>query len=298
MIRCNELTKYFNGTRALKGCSFQIEEPTLTGVIGVNGAGKTTLFKTLAGFLKPTSGEAELFEEPAFQSIMAAQNVMLIEEGMQFYPRTPLIDLLDSYQRFYENFDRTLAKGLLEYFNLPYKARYEDLSKGMASTFRLILALSSRAAVTLLDEPTTGMDPSVRKDVYELILKDYVKVPRIILISSHYLGEMENILDRILLIHEGDVLKEGSPEDFQNLLVALKASPEIIAPMEEKLEVFDGKDFGPGTRQIVVRREDFDGLHLRENVIEAMDIQPIGPEDSFIYLTRKKGGGIHELYDS
>ncbi len=236
MIRCNELTKFFNGTRALKECSFQIDEPTLTGVIGVNGAGKTTLFKTLAGFLKPTSGEAALFGETAFQNITAAQNVMLIEEGMQFYPGTPLLDLLDSYQRFYENFDMTLAKGLLEYFNLPFDARYDRLSKGMASTFRLILALSSRAAVTLLDEPTTGMDPSVRKDVYELILKDYVKVPRVILISSHYLGEMENILDRILLIHEGRVLQEGSPDDFQNLFVALKASPEIIAPIEEKLE--------------------------------------------------------------
>jgi len=298
MIRCDELTKYFNGTRALKNCSFEITEPTLTGVIGVNGAGKTTLFKSLAGFLKPTSGMPSLFGEEAFQNITVAQNVMLIEEGMQFYPGVSLYELLDSYQQFYEDFDITLAKGLLNYFNLPGEARYERLSKGMASTFRLILALSARAAVTLLDEPTTGMDPSVRKDVYELILKDYIKAPRIILISSHYLGEMESILDHILLIDEGRVLEHGALEEFQSLFVAVKGSPEIITSLEEKLQVFEGKDFGPGIRQIVVKREEFLNLHLWDEVKESLTVNSISPEDSFIYLTRRKGGGIHELYDS
>ena len=298
MIRCDELTKYFNGTRALKKCSFEITEPTLTGVIGVNGAGKTTLFKTLAGFLKPTGGSAFVFNEPAFQNINVAQNVMLIEEGMQFYPKTSLYELIDSYQRFYKSYDVTLAQGLLNYFNLPGDAHYNQLSKGMASTFRLILALAARAPITLLDEPTTGMDPSVRKDVYELILKDYIKSPRMILISSHYLGEMEKILDQILLIDEGRVLEHGALEEFQHLFVAIKGSPELITPIEEKLHVFEGKDFGPGIRQIVVKREEFKNLHLWDEVKESITVNSISPEDSFIYLTRRKGGGIHELYDS
>ena len=298
MIRCEELTKYFNGTRALDNCSFEITEPTLTGVIGVNGAGKTTLFKSLAGFLKPTKGQAFVLEEPTFQNITVAQNVMLIEEGMSFYSSANLKELVDSYSRFYQNFDLKLAMGLLKYFNLNENAKYDDLSKGMASTFRLILALSARAPITLLDEPTTGMDPGVRKDLYEIILKDYIKAPRIILISSHYLGEMEQILEDILFIHEGKVLKHGPLEEFETLLIALQASPAVIKPLEDQLTIYEAKDFGEGLRKIVVDKKEFEELQLSMKLSDRLTIQGISPEDSFVHLTRRKGGGIDELYDS
>ena len=298
MIRCDELTKYFNGTRALENCSFEITGPTLTGVIGVNGAGKTTLFKSLAGFLKPTGGEAFVLDQPAFQNISVAQNVMLLEEGMRFYTSAGLKELMDSYNRFYQNFDLKLALGLLKYFNLNENSKYHSLSKGMSSTFRLILALSARAPITLLDEPTSGMDPGVRKDLYEIILKDYIKAPRIILISSHYLGEMEQILQDILFIHEGKVLKHGALEEFETLMIALQASPSVIRPLEELLTVYEAKDFGEGLRRIVVSKEDFEALPHSVSLKEQLTLQGISPEESFVYLTRRKGGGIDELYNS
>ncbi|MEN1760312.1 ABC transporter ATP-binding protein [Anoxynatronum sibiricum] len=298
MIRCEELTKDFGGTRALNGCSFQIEGPSLTGVIGVNGAGKTTLFKTLAGFLRPSSGGAFVLGEPAFQNINVAQNVVLNEGRMTFYANATLQELMHSYSRFYLNFDEKLAKGLLDYFQLDEKRQYSHLSKGMASTFRLIITLAARAPITLLDEPATGMDPTVRKDLYEVILKDYIKVPRIILIASHYLGEMEQILENMLLIHGGKVMLHSALEDFQTFLVALQGSPQAIRPIEEKLQVYEGKDFGPGIRQIVVKREAFQQLQLQGEDVEVLKIAGISLEDSFIYLTQRKGGGIDELYHS
>lgn len=298
MIRCEELTKYFNGTQALNGCSFEILEPTLTGVIGVNGAGKTTLFKSLAGFLKPTRGEAYVLEEPAFQNIVAAQNVMLIEEGMAFYTTASLYELMESYRRFYQNFDQSLAIKMTEYFHLSDKKKYSDLSKGMKSTFRLILALSARAPLTLLDEPTTGMDPGVRKELYELILKDYIKVPRIILISSHYLGEMEELLDSILFIHEGKVLKHDNVEEFQTFLKGVQGPPELIESLEKNIKIYDRKDFGEGIRRIIVESKDLESLSLEEDEMNNLTVKRISPEDAFVYLTQRKGGGIDELYHS
>ncbi len=298
MIRCEALTKYFNGTRALEGCSFEIREPGITGVIGVNGAGKTTLLKSLAGFLKPTKGQAYVLDEPAFQNITVAQNVMLIEDDMRFYSGANLRELIDSYSRFYQNFDLKLATGLMNYFNLNENAKYDELSKGMASTYRLILALSAKAPITLLDEPTSGMDPGVRKDLYEIILKDYIKAPRIILISSHYLGEMEQILENILFIHQGKVLKHGSLADFETLLIALQAPPDEIQFLEDQLKVYEEKDYGEGLRRIVVEKEAFDALHLPKDQLKRLTMKGISPEDSFVYLTRRKGGGIDELYDS
>ncbi len=298
MIRCDELTKYFNGTRALDGCSFEISEPTLTGVIGVNGAGKTTLFKSIAGFLKPTKGEVYILDEQAFQNIIAAQNVMLTEDGMSFYPTASLHELIGSYSRFYPNFDQSLAIKLTEYFRLEEKKKYNELSKGMKSTFRLILALSARAPITLLDEPTTGMDPGVRKELFELILKDYIKVPRIILISSHYLGEMEELLDSILFIHEGKVLKHDDVEEFQTFLTGVQGAPKLIESLEDKLQIYDCKDFGAGIRRIIVESKDLESLSLKEDVMNSLTFKGVSPEDAFVYLTKRKGGGIDELYHS
>lgn len=298
MIRCTAVAKHFNGTKALDGCSFEIDAPTITGVIGVNGAGKTTLFKTLAGFLKPTGGEACVLGKPAFQNIDVAQNVMLNEEKMTFYANATLRELIHSYSRFYRNFDVGLATGLLAYFQLNEKWQYTKLSKGMASTFRLIISLAARAPVTLLDEPATGMDPSVRKDLYQVILKDYIAVPRIILIASHYLGEMEQILESILLIHGGKVMEHRSLEDFQGLLVALQSDPLTLRAIEETLQVYEGKDFGPGMRQIVVNQEAFHQLSLEAEAAAGIKKVGVSLEDSFIYLTQRKGGGINELYHS
>jgi ABC-2 type transport system ATP-binding protein len=298
MIRCESLTKFFNGTRALEECSFEISGPSITGVIGVNGAGKTTLFKSLAGFLKPSGGNAYVFDQPAFQNIIAAQNVILVDESMEFYPGATLKELIDSYSRFYRNFDVKLAMGLLKYFNLQQNAKYKTLSKGVRATFRLILGLSARAPITLLDEPADGMDPGVRTDLYQLILKDYVKAPRIILISSHYLGEMEPILEDILFIHEGKVLKHDGLEVFESLLIALQGPPDIIELVEKRLKVYEGKNFGEGLRRIVVDKEAYELLDLSEKLRSRLTLQGISPEGSFTHLTRREGGGINELYDS
>lgn len=298
MIRCEEVTKTFGNIRALDGCSFEMGEPSLTGVIGINGAGKTTLFKTLAGMIRPTEGKVQVLDEPAFQSIIVSQNTILIEEGMALYDQATLQELLDSFQRFYQNFDMKLAKGLMGHFQLDENQRYSHLSKGMASSFRLIIALASRAAITLLDEPANGMDPGVRKDFYDVILKEYIKVPRMMLIASHYLEEMEQILEHILVIHQGKALRHDEVEEFQRLLVALQAPPGVIRPLEEKLHVYEGKDYGPGMRQIIVNREAYQQLDLREEERESLKVNGISAQDCFIHLTRRTGGGIDELYHS
>ncbi len=298
MIRCKQLIKNFNDTRALNGCDFEITEPTLTGVIGVNGAGKTTLFRSLAGFLKPTEGKACFLGEPTFQNIATAQNLILIEEGMTFYPTATLYELITSYRRFYQNFDQALALKLSDYFHLPKKKKYKELSKGMKGTFRLILGLSARAPVTLLDEPTTGLDPGVRKELYKLILKDYIEVPRIILISSHYLGEMERLLDSILFIHEGKVIKHGPVEGFQTLLTGVQGPSEEIEPLTQELKVYDSKDFGEGIRRIIVESRAFEGLNLKADTMDHFTVHRVSPEDAFVYLTKGRGGDIDELYRS
>ncbi|SFH98360.1 ABC-2 type transport system ATP-binding protein [Tindallia magadiensis] len=299
MIRCEAVTKSFGKNKALNNCSFEISGPTLTGVIGVNGAGKTSLLKMLAGFLKPDSGEAYVLDQPAFHSMMVAQNLILIEEGMPFYPNAVLSELVDSYHRFYGNFSKPLAQKLIDYFQLNPAQPYQKLSKGMASRFRVVLGLAAQAPITLLDEPNTGMDPSMRKDLYQLILKDYIKNPRIMLISSHYLGEIEQTLEEILLIHKGAVMKHDCLESFQSSLISLQGRPEKIAALEKKVKTYDQKDYGPGQRQIILRTSDFEELGLSEEEKQLeLEVKGISSEDCFIYLTKQEGGNLNDIYDS
>ena len=197
VIECTKLTKAYGNTKAVNDLSFTIEENTITGLIGRNGAGKTTLLKIISGFIKNTSGEISVFGKKPFNSLYVSANTFFTDDNMEFPTELNLSQLLKEASKFYPNWDMSLAKGLFEYFNLNYKQYHSKLSKGQESTFNMIVALSSHSALTIFDEPTTGMDASVRKDFYRALLKDYIQYPRTIILSSHLLSEVEDILENI-----------------------------------------------------------------------------------------------------
>ncbi|MGO4886675.1 ABC transporter ATP-binding protein [Anaerobacillus sp. MEB173] len=204
MIECNELTKTYGGKKALNNLSFMIEENKITGIIGRNGAGKTTLLKIIAGFLRETSGEIKVFSEKPFNSLTVSANMIFVDDQMSLPTTLSLQEILEVAATFYKNWDMELAQRLFDYFSFHRDQRHSSLSKGMKSTFNMILGLSARCPLTIFDEPTTGMDAAVRADFYRALLKDYIAYPRTILISSHHLDEIEDLLEDVLLIKEGE----------------------------------------------------------------------------------------------
>ena len=191
VIECKHVWKSYGGKHALNNINFAIEENKITGVIGRNGAGKTTMLKILAGFSKETSGEVKVFGEKPFNSLLVSANSMMIDHDMNL-PAMMLYEIIEEMNRFYPNFDRAHAFRLLDYFSLDKNQFIQNLSKGMKSTFHSILGLSARCALTIFDEPTIGMDASVRKDFYRALIKEFIAFPRTILISSHHLEEIED----------------------------------------------------------------------------------------------------------
>jgi ABC-2 type transport system ATP-binding protein len=289
-IKTNALSKHFKETRALENISIDIEENKLTGLVGRNGAGKTTMLKTFAGHLLPTSGEALIWGEKPFDNLKVLSKVVFADAGFKYDKNLSLNDLLYLGSIHYENWDKDFSKKLLDFFRFNTKKAYRKLSVGMISQFNLIMALSSRAELTMLDEPTLGMDPAARNEFYSIILKDYMKYPRTIILSSHMVSEVENLLEDIILIKEGELVMHESVEVFQNYAYKLSGTGENFKKYLEKnkpLSVEDNENISEAVFKGKIENKDM--FFFKENNIT---YNKMSTEEVCIYLTKPFEGGF------
>ncbi|MEH7352285.1 ABC transporter ATP-binding protein [Neobacillus drentensis] len=296
VIECNGLTKVYGGTKALNNLSFKIEENKITGLIGRNGAGKTTLLKIIAGLLKETAGELKVFSEKPFNSLQVSANVIFLHDQMNLPTALNLKELLETAASFYPNWDRELADRLFDYFSLNPLQYYNGLSKGMKSTFNMILGLSARVPLTMLDEPTTGMDAAVRKDFYRALLKEYIAYPRTIIISSHHLNEIEDLLEDILLVNEGKEILHMPVADLKEWAIGIQGKTTVINEWTQNTEVIYTKSIGIDQSYVVVRNH-FSETERQRARNAGIDITPVTSSDLCVYLTSKTKGGIDDVFN-
>ncbi|RHW35713.1 ABC transporter ATP-binding protein [Neobacillus notoginsengisoli] len=295
-VEFNNVTKTYFGKKALNQLSFSIEDNTITGLVGRNGAGKTTLMKIAAGYLKPSSGTAKVFSENPFESLHVSLNSIFVDDGMVFPSALPLGEILQEGARFYPNWNDRLARRLLDYFSLDPKNYHNRLSKGKTSIFNAIVGLASRCPLTMFDEPTTGMDEAARKDFYRALLKDYLDHPRTIILSSHHLEEIEDLLENILLIQGGQNFLHLPMSEFSSWAIAVRGSVEVVRDILDGREIIYEKTLGKNTIQAVVRNE------LTKNEVSDLrgtgaELFPVSSSDLFVYLTNKEKGGIDDVFN-
>ncbi|WP_332628692.1 ABC transporter ATP-binding protein [Halalkalibacter flavus] len=296
VIECKDVTKVYRNIAALKGVSFAIEENKITGVIGRNGAGKSTMLKILAGFLKETSGEVHVLSERPFNNLKVSANLIYVDDQMSLPTSLTLSDILECAGDFYRNWDKELANRLFDYFSFHPKQRHNNLSKGMKSTFNMIIGLAARCAVTIFDEPTIGMDEAVRKDFYRALLKDYIAYPRTILLSSHHLHEVEDLLEDVFIIKEGKTLLHVPLTDFKEMAIGLSGDLSIVNPLISDKEVYHLEENGI-KRTYVVVENNFTEAELHEAKVKGVDVSPVSSSDLYVFLTNKTKGGIEDVFN-
>lgn len=295
VVECAALTKSFRHLNALDNLSFAITENKITGLIGRNGAGKTTLLKLIAGYLKPTSGEMKVFSQNPFNNIQVSANLIFINDQMVFPASFSLKEILRAAESFYKNWDKDLAFKLLDYFSLHPKQSHDRLSKGMQSTFNVIIGLASHCPLTLFDEPTAGMDSAARKDFYRALLKDYLEYPRTIILSSHLLNEIENILEDILLIKKGTKCLHLPTTELKDYALGLRGNTPVVNQILDGNEVLHWEEFAPDNVFAVVKN-DFSESRLREMQKTGILTSAVSIEDLYVYLTAKTRGGIDDVF--
>ncbi len=295
-IKVQNVSKLYGGIKALDQLSFTIEPNTITGVIGRNGAGKTTFLKIIAGFYSVSSGDVRVFSENPFNNLKVSSNLIFVDDNMVFPPWLNLAEILKASASFYPNWDGELAKRLFDYFDLNPKQLHHHLSKGMKSTFNMIIGLSSRCPITIFDEPTTGMDAAIRKDFYKALLKDYIAHPRTILFSSHLLNEIDSILENVLLIRNGSVALHVPIDDLKVYAVGLRGKTNVIEQITKGMEVIYVEDIGNDYIYSVVK-----DIYPETTWLEAkklgIELSPVATEDLCVYLTAKNKGGINDVFN-
>ncbi|MFE7060903.1 ATP-binding cassette domain-containing protein [Sutcliffiella sp. NPDC057660] len=292
VVACRGLTKAYGHTKVLDGMNFNLEENKITGLIGRNGVGKTTLLKLIAGFYKETSGEIKVWGERPFNSLTVSANTIFVDDHMSFAPALNLGEILGEMGRFYANWNAELARRLFDYFSFHPKQSHDTLSKGKRNTFNMIIGLASRCPLTIFDEPTTGMDAAVRKDFYRALLKDYLASPRTIIVSSHHLDEIEDLLEDILLIDQGEVLLSVSMEEMKEYAVGISGKESVLEEWLLDRKVLYAKSIGPDSKYVVVKKD----YGLSEAARHGLTLTPVSASDACVYLTNRAKGGIDDVF--
>lgn len=289
------LNKFFGRVAAVRNLNVSISENKITGIIGPNGAGKTTLLRMIAGFTLPSAGELTVFGRNPFNSLQVSTNMIYIDDDIPLPSRMAIADILETAGEFYPNWDGKLAAGLIQYFDLDTRKSYPALSKGKKSTFAVILGISAHCPLTIFDEPTSGMDAAVRKDFYRALLKDYLNHPRTILLSSHLLNEIEDILEDVLLIHQGAKLLHMPVTDLKEYAVGLRGKADTVLNLFDGHEVVHKEHYGKDSIYVVIVNVDREVIAQKAKA-EGLEVQTVNTSDLCVYLTANRGGGIDDVF--
>ena len=209
VLKATGLTKCYHGNSALENLNLELPQGRIIGLLGPNGSGKTTFIKIAAGLLTPTAGEITICGEkigPASKAL-----VSYLPDRTCFSKQRKVSELLDFFGDFYQDFDRSRAEHMLAALGIDTEARMRTLSKGTLEKVQLVLTMSRRARLYLLDEPIGGVDPAARDYILNTIINNY-EPSATVLISTHLISDVERVLDEFLFLYQGKVIRQGETD--------------------------------------------------------------------------------------
>lgn len=209
ILECNKLTKTYGGVTALDHIDLAIDPGRIVGLLGPNGSGKTTLIKLAAGLLQPTEGQILIDGKAPSPQTNAV--LSYLPERIALSQWMKVTQVLDFFCDFYKDFDRQAAEQMLAQLHIAPNQVLKQMSKGTKEKVQLILAMSRKAKLYLLDEPIGGVDPAARDYILNTILSNYERGATILL-STHLIRDIERVLDDVVFIQNGQVVLASSVE--------------------------------------------------------------------------------------
>ena len=207
------VTMKYDEKTVLEDLVLQLPKGKIVGLLGPNGSGKTTLIKLIAGLLTPASGEITVCGEPV--GVASKALVSYLPDRVYFNKERKIRQQLDFFQDFYEDFDRSRAEAMLSALQIDPEAKFKTLSKGNLEKVQLVLVMSRRAKLYLLDEPIGGVDPAARDYILNTIITNY-DPDATILISTHLIGDVERVLDAFVFLDQGRIIRQSDADEARS----------------------------------------------------------------------------------
>jgi ABC-2 type transport system ATP-binding protein len=237
VVTVTDLSRRFGDTTALDRISFSLRENAIYGLLGRNGAGKTTLMRILAGHDFATSGKARVLGADPFENETVLSRLCFVKESQRYPDAFRVLHVLRAASLLFPDWDEEFAGSLVEAFQLRTRPAVKKLSRGMLSALGIVVGLASRAPLTFFDEPYLGLDPVARRIFYDRLLADYAEHPRTVVLSTHLIDEVSDLIEHVLLIDRGRLLLDEEAEALRGQVTTVTgpvaAVDQIIAARDE-----------------------------------------------------------------
>ena len=213
LLQLHHVTKTFNKKTAIDDLTISLPEGKIIGLLGPNGSGKTTLIKLINGLLQPDKGEVVI--DGYHPSVPTKKIISYLPDTTYLHDEMKIKEAIALFEDFYADFSRRKADRLLKDLNLDSGQRFKRLSKGNKEKVQLILVMSRKAKLYLLDEPIGGVDPAARDYILKTIINNYSEDASVI-ISTHLIADIEPILDEVIFLNNGKITIEGNADDLRS----------------------------------------------------------------------------------
>ncbi|MGI6588454.1 MAG: ABC transporter ATP-binding protein [Peptococcia bacterium] len=301
MIEITNLQKSFNKFKVLTDLNIHVRKGSVYGLLGPNGAGKTTLIKHLTGIYRPDAGTITINGQPVYENPTIKSLMVYIPDDLYFFSQYNIEETAKFYAQIYPTWNQERYELLKNVFTIDTQRRIVRLSKGMQKQVAFWLGICLMPQVIVLDEPVDGLDPVMRKKVWNLILQDVAERQTTVLVSSHNLRELEDVCDHVGILHNGTILVERELDnlkmDLHKLQIAFAGEiptgfPQNILPQETILH----QEQNGSVLLLIVKGE-------REKLLNAvqqtnpilLDLLPLSLEEIFIYELGGTGYDIQNI---
>jgi ABC-2 type transport system ATP-binding protein len=283
IVSVRGLSKRFGDVTALDDISFTIEPDKIYGLLGRNGAGKTTLMQILTGQDTQTSGDVTVLGGTPFENARVLRNICFIKESQTYVDDLRVKHVLTAAGHLMPGWDREFADRLLDDFQLPLRRKVKKLSRGMKSTLGVIIGLAARAPLTLFDEPYLGLDAVARHLFYDRLLADYAEHPRTIVLSTHLIDEVSNLLEHVIVVDRGRIVVDDDADALRSRAVVATGPAEAVDAFAAGARVLHRESLGSQARATVERTAtEPERARLRAAGVE---LEPVSMQDLVIATT-------------
>ncbi|QQK77108.1 ABC transporter ATP-binding protein [Salicibibacter cibarius] len=283
-VESRNLHLRFGNFTALNDLTFELSDEKIYGLLGRNGAGKTTLLSIMAAFRESSSGSIAINGEEPFENAKIMQQIAFMYDKDYSDESENAKSILEFAERYRPNFDMDYADYLIDRFKLDKKKSISKFSKGMQSAFNVIMGLVARTPITIFDEAYLGMDAPSRNIFYEELLEDQQNHPRIMILSTHFVSEMDYLFDEVVILHEGNMLLQEETDALLAKGATMTGHADIVDDVVQSKQQINVQYLGQ-TKAVTVYGELSDE-ETKMAVKQGLEVTPVSLQDLFIHLTK------------